>query len=200
VRHRPGTAVGQYEANGYDDVTYVIDDHQGFGNQDPSLREDNETLEARMADWIMPSIIEIEGTWLADLDAAYFNDPLPGDDQRQGNPGVDAYLYVGPRDSLLREPRSAQAMTDPDYMAELRERTDRLGEPPDSPRRPETILRMEANSGVFLYDPDLQGAGPGGDGPAGGTADVNGRGGDSPGPETGSGPAGGSDTEDRSGG
>jgi hypothetical protein len=83
-----------------------------------------------------------------------------------------------------------------DYTAELRERTDRLGEPPDSPRRPETILRIEANSGVFLYDPDLQGAGPGGDGPA----DVDGRGGDSPGPATGSGPAGGSDTDDRSGG
>jgi hypothetical protein len=154
MRHRPGTTVGQYEERGYDGVTYVIDDHQGFGNQDPTLSQDNDELEARMADWPVPSIVEIEGTWLADLDTPYFNDPLPGDDGGKGNPGVDAYLFVGPRDGLLREARSAQAMTDEDYLAELNEIADRLGEPPDSPRRPDTIREMEAGGGVFLYDPD----------------------------------------------
>jgi hypothetical protein len=204
VRHLPGTAVGQYEANGYDGVTYAIDDHQGFGNQDPSLRDNNDNLEAHMADWPVPSIVDIEGTWLEDLDAAYFNDPLPGDDEGRGNPGVDAYLYVGPRDALLREPRSAQAMTDQGYLAELRERADRLGEPPGSPRRPETILGMEAAAGVFTYDPELQGADPGDAGAEGSAAEGN-RSNGAGGPETGSGRAGGTGpagagTEDGSGG
>lgn len=154
LRHRPGTLVGQYEAKGYDGVTYVIDDHQGFANQDPTRRRRNAELEARMADWPVPSIIEIEGTWLADLDAPDFNDPLPGDDQDKGNPGVDAYLFVGPRDGLLREARSAQAMTDEVYHAELTEIADRMGEPSDSPRRPATIRQREANEGTFLFDPN----------------------------------------------
>jgi hypothetical protein len=162
MRHLEGTAVGQYEAAGYDGVTYVIDDHQGFGNRDAALRADNDELEARMADWPVPSIARIEGTWLEELDTAYFNDTLPGEDEGQGNPGVDAYLYVGPRDGLLGSLRSAQALTDAGYLAELRERADRLGEPPDSARRPETILAMEAAGGVFLFDAERQGPGPGG--------------------------------------
>jgi hypothetical protein len=161
MRHAPGTAVAQYEANGYDGVTYVIDDHQGFGNLDPALSDDNDELEARMAEWPVPSVIDIEGTWLEELDAVYFNDPLPGDDQAQGNPGVDAYLYVGPRDGLLREPRSAQAMNDEAYLAELEARSDRLGMEPESPWRPDMIIQMEAAAGALQYDPDLQMPGPG---------------------------------------
>ncbi|OLF05923.1 hypothetical protein BLA60_34215 [Actinophytocola xinjiangensis] len=151
MRHRPGTLVGQYEARGYDGLTFVIDDHQGFGNQDPGLRRRNDELEDRMADWPVPSVIEIENTWLADLDAPYFNDPLPGDDQGKGNPGVDGYLFVGRRDGLLREGRSAQAMTDETYLAQLDDIADRLGEPADSPWR--TVRRREASEGVFLYEP-----------------------------------------------
>lgn len=196
MRHVEGTAVGIYEANGYDGLTYVIDDHQGFGNQDPALREDNDELESRMARWPRPSIVEIEGTFLEDLDTAYFNDVLPGEDQGTGNPGVDAYLYLGPRDSLLRSPRSAQAMTDEAYIAELRDRAARVGAGPDSPRHPDNIFRTEAEAGPFLFDPDRApagngqgtvtegGDGPPGDPPEGGsegegsvTAGVNGSGG-----------------------
>jgi hypothetical protein len=149
-------------------------DHQGFGNQDPALREDNDELESRMARWPRPSIVEIEGTFLEDLDTAYFNDVLPGEDQGTGNPGVDAYLYVGPRDSLLRSPRSAQAMTDDAYIAELQDRADRVGAGPDSPRHPDTIFRAEAEAGPFLFDPDRAPVGngqgvvtEGGEGPPG---------------------------------
>lgn len=166
VRHLPGTAVAQYEADGYDGRTYVVDDHHGFGNQDPELSKDNDRLEARMARWPVPSLTPVKGSWLAKLDPGYFTDTageVP--DGITGPPGVDAYLYVGPRDGLLRERRSAQAMLDQAYLAELRRRAQVIGAPPDSPRNPDVMLRNEAEEGDFIFDPSQQRPGGGGDGP-----------------------------------
>lgn len=155
MQHIDGTAVGRYEANGHRGVTYVIGEHNGFANGS-SLSEDNDELEARMADWPRPSIVAIEGSWLEELDSAYFNEP-PGE---KGYPGVDAYLYVGPRDTLLREPRSAQAILDDEYIAELEQRAASIGQPPDGPGTPRRAFQLESEASVFSYN--RQKAVPGG--------------------------------------
>jgi hypothetical protein len=143
------SAVALYEQQGYPGITYVIADHIGFGNQ-MELPKDNDELEARMASWPVPALINIKGSWLAQLDAAYFNtEPaFPG---QRGFPGIDGYLYVGPRDLLLSEPLSAQAMLDRDYLAELDQRADTLGTPPSAPSRTQTILDRAATASPFSF-------------------------------------------------
>lgn len=66
-----------------------------------------------------------------------------------GHRGVDAYVYLGPRDLLLMEPMTAASVLDTTYIAELRRRNfGRVGEPAD----PATILRREMEGSVFLQD------------------------------------------------
>lgn len=103
-----------------------------------------------MADWPVPSITPIEGTWLAELDSEYFNEE-PG---QKGFPGIDGYMYVGPRDLLLREPLSAQAALDDEYHAELERRATAIQAPPQSPQWPQTHIRNEQQSTAFSYEPD----------------------------------------------
>lgn len=165
VRHLPGTAIGMLEDAGHDDVAYVIEDHIGFGGGDPALTAENDELEARMTSWPVPSITPVEGTWLSELDSAYFP-PAPGDvggGHSTGPPGVDAYLYVGPRDTQLRELRAPRALLDDAYLAELEHRARLIGVPPDMPRYPANLLRDEVEAGAFSYDPEA--ADPGGQAP-----------------------------------
>src|SRR3989442_7775139 len=132
LMHGGGGAVGRYERKGYPNATFVIMAHNGFGNHTPLTRY-NDELEKRMAAWPVPSLVAIKGTWLADLDYAYF---FP--DERGRNlisTRVDGYLYLGPRDVLLNQPIPAANVLDKDYMAELRRRADRTG----GPMRPEAI-------------------------------------------------------------
>jgi hypothetical protein len=145
--HGVPSGVGRYEANGYPGVTYVIAAHVGFANDRP-LAGDNAELEAKMASWSVPSLISFAGSWLGELEPAYFNSEAFFAGQT-GYPGVDAYLYVGPRDMLLREPRSAQAVLDLEYIAELRQRADALDESAGAPTHPETTFRHRA---VWLRD------------------------------------------------
>lgn len=106
--HGGSLAVGRYEKE-HPGVTLVIADHMGFNNC-------NDELEAWMASWPVPSLVQhINGTWLADLDVTYFSTK------------VDAYLYLGPRDLLLRESKPAEISMDRDYMAELRRRAAIMG-------------------------------------------------------------------------
>jgi hypothetical protein len=65
---------------------------------------------------------------------------------------VDAYLYLGPRDVLLREQVPVRALLDPDYLAELNRRADVEGMPPDAPMRPAAVLQREAEAGVLLHE------------------------------------------------
>lgn len=148
--HGVPSGVGRYEADGYPDVTYVIAAHVGFGNQGP-LAGENATLEAKMASWHVPSLVSFTGTWLGELEPAYF-DEEPFRPGQLGFPGVDGYLYVGARDALLREPRSAQALLDVEYIAQLQRRAEALGGPADAPDRPETTFRRESEASVFNYD------------------------------------------------
>ena len=95
-----------------------------------------------MASWPMPSLVTMKDTWLADLARVYFSPDV-------GYPRIDGYLYLGPRDLLLRQPIPADIALDEDYMAELRRRADITG----GPMRPERILQQEVKSGIFFYDP-----------------------------------------------
>ncbi|WP_410644199.1 hypothetical protein [Amycolatopsis sp. lyj-346] len=125
----------------YPGAAYVIADHRGFTT-------DNARLEQRLGSW--PALVPMKGSWLGSLETTYFpvnRDYPPG---TRGYPGVDAYLYEGPADLLLREPLSARAVLDTAYLAELRRRAAAIDAPPDSIEWPETFFERERRSGVLL--------------------------------------------------
>lgn len=149
VRHGMN-AVGIYEAK-YPGRTLAIADHHGFGGPGP-LGRYNAQLERRMASWPRPSLVMMKGSWLADLECAYYDLEYARSSGCHGYPGVDAYLYVGPRDLLLREPVSARVVLDSAYMAELARRAAVIGLP--NATSPEVTFRRESAPSVFLEDPD----------------------------------------------
>lgn len=124
------SAVEIYEKE-YPNVTYIIAEHNGFGRGVPSAEKYNGELEKRLASWPVPSLVTIKGTWLADMDFAYFFRPLlignPKGEVHVGFPegissiskAVDGFLYLGPGDLLLSERMTARACMDQDYLAEL---------------------------------------------------------------------------------
>jgi hypothetical protein len=133
-------AVAQLERE-YPGAAYVIADHRGFTT-------DNARLEQRLGSW--PALVPLKGSWLGSLETTYFpvnRDYPPG---TRGYPGVDAYLYEGPADLLLREPLSARTLLDTEYIAELRRRATAIDAPPDSIEWPEAFFERERNSGVLL--------------------------------------------------
>lgn len=119
----------------YPNATFVID-VWGFGGDAP-LAKYNDELEKRMSSWPIPSLVTIKGTWLADLPPAYFS------------AGVDGYLYLGPRDLLLRQLIPAKTAMDKAFMAELQRRADIGGRAMNPARR----LQEEVESSVFFYEP-----------------------------------------------
>ncbi len=142
LTHNGGSgAVAQLERE-YPGAAYVVTDHYGFTS-------DNARLEQRLGSW--PSLTPVAGSWLGTLETTYFptnRDYPPG---TQGYPGVDAYLYEGPADLLLREPLSARAILDTDYLNELRRRATALDTPPDGLEWPETFFERERSSGVLIH-------------------------------------------------
>jgi hypothetical protein len=143
VHDQGGNAVSRYERD-YPGATYVVVYHRRF-------ERDNDRLEARMASWPVPSLMPFRGTWLGALDSSYFPDMEEVPPGYHGMPGIDAYLYVGPRDLLLADPLP-RSLLDQDYLAELDRRADLLGAPADSPWRPATALRWARESSVLFYD------------------------------------------------
>ncbi|HET8633263.1 MAG TPA: hypothetical protein VFL88_03895 [Gemmatimonadales bacterium] len=145
--HGGGGAVGMYERKiengGGHHLTYVVMAHNGFGNHSLLTRY-NDTLEQRLASWPVPSLVELRGSWLADLDYGYF---FPDESDAAGIAArVDAYLYLGPRALLLNQPISAVAASDTAYMRELARRaTIERG-----PTTPADILRGAVDSTVFF--------------------------------------------------
>ena len=163
----------------YPNVTLVVADHTGFGNQSP-LEQYNKAFEARLVAWPVPSLVaDIHGTWLADLldmthttGNVFFGipesggaipvGPAPARGNFSGTPEeaeaplskmVDAYLYLGPRDLLLHEPAPAEILMDKQYMAELQRRAAITGAGPmGNEADPATIVDRDANA--FFYDPD----------------------------------------------
>lgn len=108
-----GSAVRRYERD-YPGVTLVIGDLLIFTDSAPPA---NDEWETRMASWPFPSLVQhIQGTWLGDVDKTYFSEM------------VDAYLYLGPGDLMLVEPRPAEIFSNKDYMAELHRRAAIIGD------------------------------------------------------------------------
>jgi hypothetical protein len=145
--HGQDTAVGRYERD-YPNVTFTIVLHLGFA-------KGNDLLEKRMASWPVPALASFNGTWLGTLPSSYFNLRPPGlPTDGTGYPGADGYLYLGPRDHLLREPLSARTVLDATYITELQRRADAVNAPPDSLLRPQVIFQNELQSSVLQYDPE----------------------------------------------
>jgi hypothetical protein len=161
------SAVEIYEKN-YPGVTLVIEDYTGFGNNSP-LAKYNDEFESRMASWPIPSLVQdLPGTWLADLLDKTHNIGGGSILFRGGKDGkrteslidsgdvsatklVDAYLYLCPRDFLLKEPRPAEVFLDKDYMAEMQRRAAITGGGPIADQaNPEKI--SDRDYSPFLYD------------------------------------------------
>ena len=127
------SAVAAYEKD-YPNVTYIIADYDGFGRGVPSAAKYNDELEERLAAWPVASLADLKGTWLAEMDFAYFFTPIfmraPTGEVHAGFPpgissiskAVDGFLYLGRSHLLLTEHISASAYMDQDYMTELRRR------------------------------------------------------------------------------
>jgi len=109
-------AVTIYEQT-YPGLTLVINAHHGFESQ-------NEQLEARLKTWPKPSVALIKDTWLGKLGIAYFSDLAPKRWPKETTLAdfVDAYLYLGPRDSLTHENTPSDILEDQLYMEELSRR------------------------------------------------------------------------------
>ena len=137
VQH-DGGAAGIYEHD-YPGVSFVIADHRGFAT-------DNDALEQQMAEWPVPSLARMAGTWLGELDSSYYFQPSG----QAGYPGVDGYLYEGPRDFLMHQPISAWTVLNADYIAQLQQRW----EITQGPGGPQAIEQQEEASSVLFYDPD----------------------------------------------
>jgi hypothetical protein len=120
--HGEGTAVGIYEQK-YPGRTLVVETHNGFAAFIDLDR--GHQLEARMRTWPIPSLVPIKGTWLADLDLPYFLWPFPKGLWGAGksiSTLADAYLYLGPGDSLTWEKFPDSILDDQAYMSELSKR------------------------------------------------------------------------------
>jgi hypothetical protein len=110
------SAVERYERD-YPGVTLVIADQIVFDNSTDAAKYNADELEARMASWPVPSLVQkIQGTWLEEVDETYFSKM------------VDAYLYLGPSDLLLVESRAAEIFSNKNYMAELQRRAAIIGD------------------------------------------------------------------------
>src|ERR1039457_824473 len=163
------SAVEMYEKN-YPGVTLVIGDHTGFGSYSP-LEKYNDEFESRMAAWPIPSLVEdMAGTWLADLlekthsfGGVTVMFRVGKDGKRTESPVdsggvppfkmVDAYLYLGPRDLLLKEPRPAEIFLDKDYMAEMKRRAAIMGEGPVTDQA-DPEKNSDRDYSPFFYDPN----------------------------------------------
>jgi hypothetical protein len=142
---RHGTAAAAIYERSYPNSTFVITGHLGFA-------KDNDELERRMVSWRVPSLATFHGTWLGELDSSYFS--LPGDpplDPGKGYPGIDGYLYLGPRDFLMHQPLSARTILDQDFNAELERRATVVQVPSDAPWWPSVLFDQEAASSAFLW-------------------------------------------------
>jgi hypothetical protein len=83
---------------------------------DPAVMDYIERVAQKLAknsDAYLPNILrQFKDTWLMDINKYYFSEM------------VDAYLYLGPSDLLLAEPKPAEIFLNKQYMAELRRRAE----------------------------------------------------------------------------
>jgi hypothetical protein len=105
----------------YPGSMFIIEPHIGFGNK-------NDELEPRLAAWSKPSLTHLKDTWLGELDASLIRVSivqLPGKEPFNSYKGkklaevADAYLYLGPGDSLTATSRTPR---DEAYVNEIKRR------------------------------------------------------------------------------
>jgi hypothetical protein len=130
-----GSAVHRYEMK-YPGVTFVIG--MNIVSRAPIPTAVLDEMIARTASWPVPSLVQnIKDTWLADVEKYYFSQM------------ADAYLYLGPVELMLAEPRPAEIFLDKDYMEELRRRADIIGDKFLTNQTKPPVL----NVSPFLYVP-----------------------------------------------
>jgi hypothetical protein len=86
------------------------------------LEAENAALEGRLKGWPTPSLVPLTNNWIGNLGAAYFFQVPNNWRNRPVNTLADAYLYLGPLDSLKHEPTPPDILADQDYMNELQRR------------------------------------------------------------------------------
>jgi hypothetical protein len=103
------------------------------------------SIDAKLRAWPVPSLARTKGTWLADFDRSRFSRPIPK--LAPGVDPIDAYLYLGPPDVLLREPPSVYPFLDPGFTTELQRRgTVMIGTFRDPRTEPERVLERELDA------------------------------------------------------
>ncbi|MGH9843650.1 MAG: hypothetical protein ACREEM_33350, partial [Blastocatellia bacterium] len=121
-------------------AVFVVTPHQGFG-------ERNEELEQRLATWPKPGLALVKNTWLGDLRADVYYPMakktrllLPDGGSTSGlslweglkyQDLTDAYLYLGPKDSVIIDGTlPLEVQQDEEYQRELERRRQLLGRRP----------------------------------------------------------------------
>jgi len=124
LMHGTGNAVSMFEKN-YPDVTFIVSD---LGIFDTDLRY---LSDSKFAQWPIPAVARTKGTWLGALDLTQFVPPpiaingdckvqssFPDKLQKPMEELVDAFLYLGPQDLLLKEKLPADIALDDDHRIE----------------------------------------------------------------------------------
>lgn len=121
----------------YPGSTFVVWVHAGllgvvedkYDNQDTGTVS-TQSIEKHLASWPIPSIATVKNTWLGELQLSLF---LPMALDPHGQPtssvladGIDAYLYVGPKDSLTVSRVSSSVLQDRAYLDELKRRMEKM--------------------------------------------------------------------------
>jgi hypothetical protein len=129
------TAVQLYEKE-YPNRTFVIRNLDG--SEDVNFPS---ALSSPFANWQIPSLVLLKGTWLGALPMAHFtSEPAikidnncnasiyyPNGPDKPTEKFVDALLYLGPPSMAMREPVPAAIASDPDLMAEINRRAKLVG-------------------------------------------------------------------------
>lgn len=129
LMHGNPSAVSIFEKD-YPNLTFVISDLGVFN------LERSTTSQMPVTTWPVPSLVRAKGTWLGALDLAHFLPPpilidekdctvqneFPKDLQKPMADLVDAFLYLGPQNLMLKEQMPADIALDVDYRMELRRR------------------------------------------------------------------------------
>jgi hypothetical protein len=145
------SAVSMYEKD-YPNVTFIV---SGLGTFDTNLPT---LLESKFVNWPIPSLARAKGTWLGALDISHFLPPgmlvdqdcnfhheFPPMLQKPMEDLVDAFLYLGPQDLMLREKIPADIALDASYRAELQKGGAMLGFPNAASETPQEFDREIVN-------------------------------------------------------
>jgi len=132
---RPTEHAGRLIEKRHPKSLFVIVPHIGF-------QEQNDELEPRLASWPKPSLVLLKGTWVGELDASLVIRLITSPDggkcwyslygETKLEEAVDAYLYLGPSDSLTRSIPPPDIYRDEVYLNELNRRHKIMGRDFDS--------------------------------------------------------------------